>query len=225
MRGGVRAQATPAERAPVPWRGRYAVSRSKQDFVSASMRHFAVLRNREGAAHASDGVAGGGFPPDWFDLGPETLADFGAMYYLMALSKFNRDRSLAAITAQLEPPLRLGQYRIFRSGGFARAFITWAGLDPARERKLAVDHLPLRPEDWNSGNSKWVVDLVAPFGHVEQVLEVLRHHPDETRLRTLWHNKAGTRARVMQWSREKPGAPIVLKTFGAGQFAKLLAEA
>ena len=96
------------------------------------------------------------------------------------------------------------------------------GSAPAGERRLAVDHLPLRPQDWNAGNSKWVIDLVAPFGHVDQLLRILARNRTETRLRTLWHNRAGTRYRVVEWTRPEPGAAISVTSYGAGQFARLL---
>lgn len=184
------------------------------------MRHFSVLRARatEGSTRPEP------FPRGWFDFTQERLADFGAMYFLASLSSFNRDRSLAAITAQLEPPLRLAQYRVFRSGGHPRAFVTWAGLDTARERAFAVEQKPLTPQDWNSGDSKWVIDLVAPFGHVEQVIMALAGQRNETRVRTLWHNRKGTRARVMEFSRKTPGGPVSQRSYGLGQFRRLLEQ-
>lgn len=124
--------------------------------------------------------------------------DLGAMMYLCALSPFNRQRALPQALAQVETPLRLGQYKIFRSGGYPRAFVTWAGLTRDAEYRFAVDHHPLRPEDWNAGDSTLVVDLVTPFGHVAQVLQQLAANPQQTRVRALWHNRPGTRYRILE---------------------------
>ncbi|MCP5072678.1 MAG: toxin-activating lysine-acyltransferase [Rhodobacteraceae bacterium] len=196
------------------------MGRAERQFLNKTMRNFATLRN-PGFVPNSGASA---FPADWFDLSPKILADFGALYYLASLSPFNRDRSLAAITAQLEPPLRLKQYRIFRSKGYPRAFITWAGMSPAHERDFAVDHQPIAPHMWNSGTSKWLIDFVAPFGQIDQIVPLLTRNPNETRVRTVWHNKTGTRRRIVEWSRPEPDDPVAVKSYGVGQFTKLVDE-
>ncbi|EBA05043.1 putative toxin-activating protein [Rhodobacteraceae bacterium HTCC2150] len=194
------------------------MSSSEKDFVKATMQHFDVLRDA-GFEPSKNKTR---FPNDWFDFPPNIMADFGAMYFLASLSKFNRDRSLAQITNQLESPLRLGQYKIFRSNGCPRAFITWAGLDKEAERQFAIDHQPLNPFQWNSGRSTWLIDFVAPFGHIDQMIPQMTRNNDINRLRTLWHNKKGTRARVVEWWRPFEGGHILVKSYGMGQFSNLL---
>ncbi|MEZ5913049.1 MAG: toxin-activating lysine-acyltransferase [Paracoccaceae bacterium] len=137
-----------------------AMGRDAEDFIRTTLRHFATLRKNP------DSAVGTAFPKGWFDLPDALWADLGAMFYLTALTGFHRGRSLADALTMLEPPLRLGQYRVFRTpDGQPRAFVSWAGLSAAAERWFAVEHMPLRPEDWNSGPSKWLIDAVAPFGH------------------------------------------------------------
>lgn len=188
------------------------------DFVARSIRHLAEMRriNPE-----SDGK-GTKFPDGWFDIPERQLADLGAMFFLASLAAFHRPRSIAQVFGYLETPLRLGQYQIYRSGGYPRAFITWAGLDVASERQFAVDHIPLRPDQWNSGTSKWVVDLASPFGHIGQIVGMLAKNEQANRVRTLWHNKTGNRARVMEWSRTERDSPIAVASYGRAQFQKIL---
>lgn len=187
-------------------------------FFRTTMRHFAELR---GSAPASS-ARGVNFPKDWFDLPDAFLADFGAVFFLASLTSFHRRRTLADLFASFEAPLRLGQYKLFRSNGFARAGITWAGLTPEAERRFAVDHQALEAQDWNGGTSVWLVDFLAPFGHVDQMIPLLTHNPDLTRLRTLWHNKDGSRYRIVEWSRPRPDAEIRVKSYGVGQFRRML---
>jgi hemolysin-activating ACP:hemolysin acyltransferase len=191
------------------------MNQSNIAFVNKSLRHLGVLR----ATGPTDGEA---FPPGWFDLADHAYRDLGAMMFLSALSPYHRQRSLPQALAQIETPLRLGQYKLFRAGGYPRAFVTWAGLTRDAEYRFAVDHLPLRPEDWNAGASKWVHDLVTPFGHVEQILQQLAANPSETRVRTLWHNRPGTRYRILEWWRKAPGEPVSMTSYGVGQFRKKL---
>ena len=163
------------------------------------------------------------FPDDWFDLGDRLWADLGAMGYLLSLTGYHRKLPVSDIMALLEPPLRLRQYKIFRStDGHPRAFMTWAGLTPAAEYDFAIRHKPLHPQDWNGGASKWLVNLAAPFGHLEQIIPMLTANPRETQVRTLWHNKTGARYRVLQWSRPPGQAAVQVNSFNVAQFARLL---
>jgi len=198
-------------------RQKLSIAAQQDKFLRVSLRHLSALRDAQDGSTVP-------FPEGWFDLPERQLADLGAMVFLTSVSKFHRQRPLAQVFASLEPPLRLGQYRIFRTDGHPRAFVTWAGLDHAAERRFGVDHVPLRKEQWNSGPSLWVVDLAAPFGHIDQVISMLAANRQTNRVRTLWHNKLGTRARVIEWTRQNPDSEISVASYGEGQFAKLLAQ-
>lgn len=187
-------------------------------FIRATMRHFAELR----AAGPEAVESAQSFPKDWFDLSDAVLSDFGSMVYLSGLTRHHRQQSLANIMSTLEPPLRLGQYRIIRSDGYPRAFLTWAGLGSVQERRFSIEHKALHPEDWNSGPSVWLVDFVSPFGHIEKIVPLLTGNTELQRLRTLWHNRAGSRYRVVEWTRPAPEAKIVVRSYGVGQFARVL---
>jgi len=156
------------------------MSMHSQDFIRASLRHLAVLNKA-----ARKGERPEPFAPDWFNWPQEMLADLGPMSFLAALNPFHQLRSHAQHITDLEPALSRGQYRIFRSDGYPRAFVTWAGLAPGAERQLALDHQSLDVHQWNNGTSRWIIDLVATFGHLEQVLEVLAQKPEVRRVRTL----------------------------------------
>lgn len=188
---------------------------SHDKFMRSSLRHLSELRDAQVRSDVP-------LPIDWFDIPDRELSDLGAMVFLASLSRYHQPRSLAQVVANLEPALRLSQYHVFRSDGYPRAFFTWAGLDRRAERQLAVDHKPLRKEQWNTGTSLWVMDLSAPFGHLEQVVTMMASNRQTNRVRTLWHNKAGTRARVIEWSRESYGAEIHVTSYGKKQFAKRL---
>lgn len=188
------------------------------EFIEKSLRYVAELR-RAAEKGARQDVP---FPDDWFDLPRDRLADLGAMFFLSALSNFHRQRSLAQVFTALETPLRLGQYRLFNSDkGHPRAFLTWAGLDGDAEWQFAVDRVGLKPHQWNSGTSVWVADLVAPFGHIDQIVPALSATRKIRRLRTLWHNRKGTTARVIEWTRAE-NDDVQVTSYGKSQFAKLL---
>jgi hemolysin-activating ACP:hemolysin acyltransferase len=187
-------------------------------FFRKTLRHFAMLRDQAPAPSGAPLA----FPADWFDLPPAVLADYGAMTFLAGLSTYHRGQPLARAMHYFEPPLRLGQYKIFRSNGYPRAFVTWAGLSAAAERSFAVDHHPLEAVDWTSGGSVWLVDFAAPFGHLDQIVPLLTQNPDVRRVRTLWHNKSGERYRIVEWSRAVGAAKVAVKSYGVQQFRKVL---
>lgn len=192
--------------------------RDSTRFFRKTLRHFAEMRNQApaGAVQAQP------FPDDWFDLSPEMLADYGAMTYLAGLTGYHRAHTLGQVSHYFEPPWRLGQYRIFRANGFPRAFITWAGLSPEAERAFAVEHQPIMPEQWNSGASVWLIDFVAPFGHVDEIVPLLTRNESITSVRTLWHNRTGERYRIVEWRRAPGEARVEVASYGVRQFAALL---
>ena len=194
-----------------------SITGRQEQFLRSSLRHLSALR---GARYDKTGP----FPEGWFDVPDQHLADLGAMFFLISMSSYHKHRPLAEIYASLEMPLRLSQYRIFRSNGFPRAFVTWAGLDQPAEMRFAIKHKPLRKEQWNIGPSLWVVDLAAPFGHLDQVISVMAANRQTNRVRTLWHNKAGTRARVIEWTRATSEAEIKVTSYGHVQFKRLLEQ-
>lgn len=191
-----------------------------EQFFRATMRHFAFQRSTAPLEVASQTR----FPPDWFDLPPEVLADYGAVFFLTSLARFHRRRTLDEIFATMEPPLRLGQYRIFYQNGFPRAFLTWAGLSPDCEYRFAVDHIGLDPQDWNSGSSVWLVDFISPFGHIDQIVPMLGANQQTNRVRTLHHNDDRSRYRIVEWWRPSPDVAYDVRSYGQGQFKNLLLQ-
>lgn len=92
----------------------------------------------------------------------EKLRVYGDMIFLAFRSKRHGAMSLKTLRAYLEPPIELGQFRVFRFDDVPRAMYTWALLDRDAERKLVNGDL-LTPQDWQSGDRLWIVDLIAPY--------------------------------------------------------------
>lgn len=93
---------------------------------------------------------------------PDTLRLYGDVFFVALRSPRHAGHSLAALRPAFEPPLILGQVRVFRFDDVPRGFFTWAWLSPEAERKLVTGG-QLSPEDWRSGDRLWIVDLVAPY--------------------------------------------------------------
>jgi len=93
----------------------------------------------------------------------EALRIYGDAFFLAMRSPRHRVMSGAELRTYLEPPIFLGNFRVFRASGVPRAMITWAHLGRDAERRLLTGE-PLRPEDWNSGKRRWIIDILAPYG-------------------------------------------------------------
>ncbi|MBN2906004.1 MAG: toxin-activating lysine-acyltransferase [Rhodobacteraceae bacterium] len=93
---------------------------------------------------------------------PEVLRAYGDLLFLAFRSPRHSQMSVAELRAYLEPPMELGQFRIFRFDDVPRGMYTWAWMTPEAEERL-ITGAPLRPEDWSGGERLWIVDLMAPY--------------------------------------------------------------
>ncbi|WP_170414717.1 toxin-activating lysine-acyltransferase [Ruegeria atlantica] len=161
------------------------------------------------------------FPNDWFDIPSEKYADFGAMFYLASLTKTHRARTLGQVLYAFETPFRLNQYHIFRQNGFPRGFVTFAGLSPDAERRYAIQEKPLKDTDFASGTSFWIVDLVAPFGQTNQIVDILKKEIPHPRVRTNRMDSDLTRNRIVEWTRDDAG-DVHMKLYRKKEFREVL---
>jgi cytolysin-activating lysine-acyltransferase len=91
-----------------------------------------------------------------------TLRAYGDAAFLAMRSPRHAASTVSSLRAALEPPLIMGQYRIFRFDGVPRGIITWGWFSPEVEKAYVAGEV-LRPEDWRSGDRLWLVDLIAPY--------------------------------------------------------------
>lgn len=147
------------------------------------------------------------------------------MMFLASLSHVHRQNTLAQNFYGFETPLRLKQYNIFRdAGGYPRGFATFAGLSPDAERRYAVDQTPLKPEDWTSGPSFWIIDFVMPFGQAPQVIEKLKSDLPYKRVRTNRLPSDLGKPRIVEWFRREDDS-VGLKVYRKADFADVLGAA
>ena len=94
---------------------------------------------------------------------PEVLRAYGDAMFLAFRSPRHAGMDVANLRAAFEPPLVLGQYRIFRFDEVPRAIYTFAFLSPEGERRYVGGQV-LRPADWRApGGRLWLIDIIAPY--------------------------------------------------------------
>lgn len=143
------------------------------------------------------------------------------MFYLAGLTKTHQKRSLAQVLYAFETPFRLGQYHIFRQDGFPRGFVTFAGLNPEAEYKYAVQEKPLLDKDFTCGTSFWIVDLVAPFGQTNEIVEILKREIPHPRVRTNRIDSDMSRNRIVEWTRDDAG-DVQMRLYRKKEFERML---
>lgn len=74
----------------------------------------------------------------------------------------------------LLPPVVLDQCRLYTKEGLPYAFVTWALVNDAVDGRLRGGQPKIAPHEWHSGAHVWLIDIVAPFGHSEDILQELR---------------------------------------------------
>lgn len=94
----------------------------------------------------------------------------GPVIMLYMQSSHRRYQFISDLEWLLLPPLVSGQCKLYMKQEYPISFVSWAFLDEAAEKRLFDNGGKLRPEDWNSGDRLWIIDIVAPFGGVENML-------------------------------------------------------
>jgi cytolysin-activating lysine-acyltransferase len=92
----------------------------------------------------------------------DTLRLYGDTLFLAMRSPRHAHLPLSQLRGAFEPPLILGQIRVFRFDEVPRGLFTWAWFSPDAERRYVTGQA-LTPEDWRSGEHLWLIDLIAPY--------------------------------------------------------------
>jgi cytolysin-activating lysine-acyltransferase len=110
------------------------------------------------------------------------LPAMGPILLLYMQSPHRRYNFVADLEWLLMPPLIRGQCKLYMKQNYPISFASWAFMSKEAEKRLLGNGGRLRPGDWQSGDRLWIIDLVAPYGGVEDMLRDLRRNefPDRT---------------------------------------------
>lgn len=72
------------------------------------------------------------------------------------------------------PPVALKQFVLFRTEkNEPIAFISWASINEDVEKRLLSGSIKLKPQEWNSGDKLYIMDMISPFGIGKEILKQL----------------------------------------------------
>lgn len=98
------------------------------------------------------------------------LPAMGPVIMLYMQSSHRRFKFIGDIEWLLLPPLVSDQCKLYMKKEYPISFVSWAYLDEEAEKRMLKNGGKLRPEDWRSGDRLWLIDIVAPFGGVSNML-------------------------------------------------------
>lgn len=97
------------------------------------------------------------------------LPCFSAVIWLLGRSEPHRKWLIADIDRYVIPPLVLNQAWLFLRGQRPVGFFSWAHLTLEVEQSYIDGSRLVEPEDWNAGDRRWSMDVIAPFGDLRTI--------------------------------------------------------
>ena len=101
------------------------------------------------------------------------VATLGAATSIMLASPIHRHVFLTELEWLVVPAIGLGQIRVFHHETVPVAFATWGLLSAEVAARFKQGMGRLKPEEWQSGDELWLVELCAPYGGVKNLLDDL----------------------------------------------------
>lgn len=104
----------------------------------------------------------------------DDFTTLGHIAWLWANSPLHKEWSISLFTKNILPAIQHDQYILLMRDEFPVAFCSWANLTLTNEVKYVRDVTSLTFEDWNSGERKWLIDWIAPFGDNNTLYRYMR---------------------------------------------------
>ena len=98
----------------------------------------------------------------------------GEIVWLMSQSPLHKQFFISDLEWFVMTPVLLQQFRLFYDQDKPVGVVFWATVDAEVEARLAAGTSKLRPQDWKSGEALWVVEVIAPFGGAEAMVQDLK---------------------------------------------------
>ena len=100
----------------------------------------------------------------------------GMMTWLMGQSDQHCNWTIEDVHRLIIPPVALQQFRIWQVEHQPVGFVTWGLFNEETEAGYLAGSRKIQPDDWNAGDRLWLVDFIAPFGGVSQMVRGGRQH-------------------------------------------------
>lgn len=102
------------------------------------------------------------------------LPILGPVFWLYARDERKRFTFIADQDWLLMPPVVLDQCKLYMKNEMPWAFVTWAFVSDEIDARLRSHSPKIAPHEWKSGENVWLIDIVAPFGQTDEMIDELR---------------------------------------------------
>lgn len=99
----------------------------------------------------------------------------GPVVWLYARDERRRWTFLADHEWLLMPPLVLDQCKLYSKQELPWAFFSWAFVSDGVDKRLRSGEQRIAPHEWKQGPHCWLIDALAPFGGMDELLTDLRN--------------------------------------------------
>jgi len=139
---------------------------------------------------APDAVAAAGNDPSGL---------LGAAVWLMLSSPGHKHLFVTDFEWLVVPPILAKQFRLYRRDNVPIGFVSWARLDDEAETRIINGSVKLSPNEWTGGDKFWIIDVIAPFGGVDDMMKDLKESvfKDET-VKYIQADENGRRVEVLK---------------------------
>lgn len=135
----------------------------------------------------------------------------GEITWLLTQSAIHKNMFIGDLEWFVMPAILTEQFRIWNGpNGTPAAFVTYAFVSPETDERLMAGAHKLAPQEWQGGDILWLMELVAPFGGIDEIVMDLISNafPDQE---FKFHMATPDGQRVVKTSTE------ILEQFKAGQ--------
>lgn len=99
---------------------------------------------------------------------------FGEVVWLFTQSPRHKNFFLFDLEWLVMTPIMLKQFRVFYATDRPIGVALWAFVNEEVEKRLMAGNAKLAPPDWKSGDRLWLVDIIAPYGGYEEMIQDLK---------------------------------------------------
>ena len=102
------------------------------------------------------------------------LPILGPAMWLYARDDLKKYTFVAEQDWLLMPPIILDQCKLYMREDIPWAFATWAFVSDEVDARLRTAIPKIAPHEWKSGTHPWLIDMVAPFGDRDSLIDEAR---------------------------------------------------
>jgi cytolysin-activating lysine-acyltransferase len=148
----------------------------------------------DGSAEPKEFVEGGGEKT----AAQDPSAMLGAAVWLMLSSPGHKHLFVADFEWLVVPAILAKQFRLYRRDNVPIGFVSWARVSEEVEMRIINGSVKLSPKEWTGGDRLWIIDVIAPFGGVEDIMADLNKAFEGQTVKYIQADENGRRVEVLK---------------------------